>query len=139
VIWRRIGATVLGIIVAVVIVQCAELIVHFMFPPPPGYNMRNMDDVKKFVATLPTLAMVIVLIGWLIGTIAGAFVAAKIGRSRVPAYVLGAFLFLGGVANATMIPQPMWFTAASFIAYVGGSILGAGLGFKPTPAKADLA
>ena len=132
-VWRRIGATVLGVIVAALIVQCAELIVHFMYPPPPGYNMRNMDDVKKFVATLPTLAMVVVLIGWLIGTLAGAFVAAKIGRSRVPAYIVGLFLFLGGVANATMIPQPMWFSGASFVVYIGGAIAGAMLARPAVP------
>ena len=132
-VWRRIGATVLGIIVAALLVQCAELIVHFMYPPPPGYNMRNMDDVKKFVATLPMLAMVVVLIGWLIGTLAGAFVAAKIGRSRVPGYVVGAFLFLGGIANATMIPQPAWFSAASFVVYIGGAIVGAKLGRPAVP------
>ncbi|HYS54550.1 MAG TPA: hypothetical protein VER58_12400 [Thermoanaerobaculia bacterium] len=135
-VWRRIGATILGIIVAALIVQCAELIVHFLYPPPPGYNMRNMDEVKKFVAALPALAMVVVLIGWLIGTLAGTFLGAKIGRSRVPAYIIGALLFLGGIANATMIPQPVWFSVASFVIYIGGTIAGAMLGRPAVPSPA---
>ncbi len=54
--------------------------------------MRDMNDVKKFVASLPVTAMVIVLAGWLVATFVATFVAAKIGRSFVPGY--------GGIANA---------------------------------------
>jgi hypothetical protein len=130
VIWRRIGAVIVGIIVAVLIVQIAELIVHYLYPPPPGYNMRDMNQVKKFVATLPLLAMVLVLIGWAIGTVVGTFLAAKIGRSPAPAYVIGGLLLIGGIANAAVIPQPIWFSVLSFIIYIGGTIIGATSGAR---------
>jgi hypothetical protein len=132
VIWRRIGAVVAGIIVAVLIVQIAELLVHYLYPPPPGYNMRDMNDVKKFVAGLPLLAMVLVLTGWAIGTVVGTFLAAKIGRSPVTAYVVGGFLLAAGIANAMIIPQPVWFSILSFVIYIGGTIIGA----RSTPAIA---
>ena len=126
-IWRRIGAAILGLIVAVLIVQAAELIVHQLYPPPPGYNMRDMNDVKKFVATLPALAMVLVLAGWLVGTVAGTFLAARVGRSAVPAYVVGGLLLIAGIANAIIIPQPVWFSAVSFVIYIAMTFVGTAL------------
>ncbi|MDQ6801104.1 MAG: hypothetical protein M3041_09735 [Acidobacteriota bacterium] len=138
--WRRIGGVIAGIIVAVLVVEIAELAVHYLYPPPPGYNMRDMNDVKKFVATLPLLAMMLVLIGWAIGTVLGTFVASKIGRSRIPAYVVGGLLLVGGIANAVMIPQPVWFSIVSFIIYIGGTIIGAAASrppeLRPTPPPA---
>ncbi len=130
---RRIGAVALGVILAVAIVQVAEFIVHKMYPPPPGYNMRDMNDVKKFVASLPVTAMVLVLAGWLVATLVGTFVAAKIGRSFVPGYIVGVFLVAGGIANALMIPQPLWFSIASFVIYIGGTIAGSHAGRPAVP------
>ena len=127
---RRIGAVVLGVILAVAIVQAAELIVHQMYPPPAGYNMRDMNQVKKFVAGLPVTAMVIVLAGWLVATLAGTFVAAKIGRSFVPGYIVGVFLVAGGIANALMFPQPLWFSVASFVIYIAMTLIGAHFGVR---------
>ena len=125
---RRIGAVLVGVIVAVVIVQVTELGVHMMYPPPPGYNMRDMNAMKAFVAKLPAPAFILVLAGWLIATLIGTWLAAKIGRTAVTGYVVGALLLCGGIANAFIIPQPVWFSIASFVIYVVMTIIGAMLG-----------
>jgi ABC-type uncharacterized transport system permease subunit len=125
VIWRTIGGAIAGIIAAFVIVQVAEFVVHQLYPPPSGYNMRNMEEMKRYVSTLPAFAMVIVLVGQLAGTIVGTFAAARIGRSRIPAYVLGALLLIGGIASAFVIPQPLWFLVVEYAAYICGTIFGA--------------
>ena len=125
---RRIGAVLVGLIVAVVIVQIAEFGVHAMYPPPPGYNMRDMNAMKAFVAKLPTPAFILVLAGWLIATLIGTWLAAKIGRTAVTGYVVGALLLCGGIANAFIIPQPAWFSIASFVIYIVMTIIGAMLG-----------
>jgi hypothetical protein len=125
---RRIGAVVAGLVVAFVLVQAAEMGVHAMYPFPAGMNERDMTQIKAFVATLPTQAFALVLAGWLLGTLAGTFIAAKIGRSRVPAYIAGALLLCAGVANSILIPQPVWFSAVSFVTYVGGTLVSARLG-----------
>ena len=58
---RRIGAVVLGLVIAVAIVQIAELGVHVMYPPPPGANMHDMKVIKAYVAAMPTAPMLLVL------------------------------------------------------------------------------
>jgi len=125
---RRIGAVIVGLIIAAALVEGAEAIVHVMHPFPPGMNEHDFAQVKKYVAALPIDALLLVLAGWLLGTIAGTFTAAKIATTRTPAYILGAILFCLGIVNATIIPQPLWFTIASLVVYVGGTVVGARLG-----------
>jgi hypothetical protein len=131
--WRKIGGAVAGFIIAVLLVQGAEAIVHALYPFPPGMNPHDMNDIKKFVSTLPVLALLLVLGGWLIGTFLGTYAAARIGRSAVPGYVLGGLLLCAGIANSIIIPQPVWFSAASFVIYIGMTLVGARLG-RPAPA-----
>jgi len=136
VIWRRIGGVIVGIIAWFAINQVGEFVVHQLYPPPAVYNMHNLEEAKRYVATLPASAMVIVLIGQLLGTIAGAFAAAKIGRSRVPAYFIGVLLLVAEVVSTFVIPQPLWFVVVVLAVYIGATIAGARLGAKPTPANA---
>jgi hypothetical protein len=121
---RRVGAVLAGLVIAWLFVLGAEAIVHVLYPPPPGADMKNMETIKAFVATLPASAMLLVLAGWALGTLAGTFTATRIGWSVVPGYAVGALLLAGGLANASMIPQPAWPTAASMVAYVVMTWLG---------------
>jgi hypothetical protein len=125
---RRIGAVLAGLVVAWLGVFSSEAIVHKLYPPPPGTNMNDFNQVKQFVATLPIAALVTVLAGWLIGTLAGTFVSARLGRSAVPGYVTGGILLAAGVANAIIIPQPVWFSAVSFVIYIGATMAGSRMG-----------
>lgn len=121
---RRIAGVVAGLVIAFAIVMVAEAIPHKLYPPSPGTNMSDFTQVKAYVANLPLTALLIVLAGWLVATVAGTSVAAGIGRSRVPAYVVGALLLVAGVVNAFTIPQPVWFSAVSFVIYILGTMIG---------------
>jgi len=121
---RAVLGAIAGLVAAFICVQAAEMIVHQLYPFPPGADMNDMATIKKFVATLPRTAMLLVLAGWLIGTLLGTFVAAKIGRSRVPAYVVGVLLLCAGIANSFLIPQPVWFTAVSIVIFVATPFAG---------------
>jgi len=121
---RRIGAVIAGMIVAALLVEGAEAIVHVMHPFPAGMNEHDFSQVKKFVSTLPIDALLLVLGGWLLATIIGTFTATKIGATRVTGYIVGALLLCAGIANAFIIPQPVWFSIASFVIYIGGTVMG---------------
>ncbi len=125
--WRKIGGVVAGLMIAFVIVECAEALVHALYPFPRGMNEHDMNDIRKFVSTLPLLALLLVLTGWLVGTFAGTYAAARIGRGKVPGLILGAMLLAAGIVNSVIIPQPIWFSAASFVIYVVMTVAGTGL------------
>ena len=125
---RGIGAVIVGMIVAFLVVFGAEAISHQIYPPPPGMSMQDMTQVKAFVATLPMSVLLIVLAGHLIATFVATWTAAKIARGPIAAFVVGALLLAAGIVNAFMIPQPLWFSIASFVIYIGATIVGARAG-----------
>jgi len=121
---RSIGAVIAGLVVTFLLVFASEGISHKIFPPPPGMNMSDMVQVKAFVATLPLSALLIVLTGWLIATFVGTWVATKIARGPIAGFILGALLLAVGIANAFIIPQPLWFSITSFVIYIGATVVG---------------
>jgi hypothetical protein len=121
---RSIGAVIAGLVVAFLLVFASEGISHQIFPPPPGMNMSDMVQVKSFVATLPLSALLIVLAGWLIATFVATWVATKIARGPIAGFIVGALLLSAGIANAFIIPQPVWFSIASFAIYIGATVVG---------------
>jgi len=125
---RGIGAVIVGMIVAFLVVFGAEAISHQIYPPPPGMSMQDMTQVKAFVATLPMSVLLIVLAGHLIATFVATWTAAKIAHGPMAAFVVGALLLAAGIVNAFMIPQPLWFSIASFVIYIGATLVGARAG-----------
>ncbi len=125
---RYVGAVIAGLIVAFLVVAGAEGIAHKIYPPPPGTNMQDFEQVKRFVATLPVTAYVLVLAGWLIATFVATWLAAKIARNPLAGYIVGALLLAAGIANAFKIPQPVWFSIVSFVIYIGATIIGSRAG-----------
>jgi hypothetical protein len=128
---RRVGAVIVGMIVAFLLVAGAEGIAHKTYPPPPGTNMQDMAQVKAFVATLPLSVLLIVLTGWLIATFVATWLAARIAGTPMPGYIVGALLLCAGIANAFIIPQPVWFSIASIVIYLGATWVGARAGARP--------
>lgn len=133
---RRIGAVIAGLIVAFALVAGAEGIAHKIYPPPPGTNMQDMEKVKAFVATLPLSVMLVVLTGWLIATFVATWLAARIAGTPIPGYIVGALLLCAGIANAIILPQPVWFSIASIVIYIGATWVGARAGAGPRVAYA---
>lgn len=125
---RGIAGVIAGLVAAWLPVALTEVVNRHLWPPPAGVDMRERSEMFRYVATLPTAAFVLVLGGWLVGTLLGAWLAAKIGRSPVPAYILGAILVTAGIVNTIVIPQPHWFSAISFVIYIGGTLAGARAG-----------
>lgn len=125
---RKIIGVLLGLVVALVLVQLSEMLVHRFYPPPSGVDMHDFSEIKKYVAALPVTALLLVLSGHLMGTLAGTFAAARVGRSAVPGYVLGAFMLAAGVANAFVFPQPLWFSAATFVICIVMTLAGTRIG-----------
>jgi hypothetical protein len=124
---RGFFGVVAGLIASWLPVMAAETIAHRLFPPPQGTDMADMAKVKLYVASLPMAAFLLVLLGWAIATLIGTSVGARIGRHPACGYIVGAMLLAAGVANAVMIPQPLWFSAVSFLLFIGLTFVGVAL------------
>jgi hypothetical protein len=112
---KTILAVLAGVIAGGAIVFVTEAVGHSLFPPPADIDLSNPEDVKRLMASLPAGAFVMVLVGWFLGSLAGAFVAYSISGKPVAAWAVAAIFILFTAMNFAMIPHPAWMIAAGLL------------------------
>jgi len=110
---------------------------HFLYPElgKLAEGMTDREAIRNLLTGAPIGAFLVVIFGWVLGSLAGGFVAAVIGR-RAPighALVLGGFLTLAGIANNLMVPPPLWFWIAGLVVLIPAAYAGARLAPRHTP------
>ena len=107
-----------------------------MYPFPRDLNASDSAAMRDYIRTLPAGAFVFVLIGWALGTLAGAWTAARMaGRSpQLHGNIVGTLLLGTGVANMLMLPHPAWVWILGVITFVACGYGGGRLAARPRPA-----
>jgi len=125
--WRSVLSVVAGFVVAAIVVGLLEAVSHQLFPPPAGINLHDPEQLKTIIDKLPPGAIVMVLVAWAVGSLAGGFVAAlSANRNRLAhAGVVGCLQMLAGGITMLMIRHPTWFVIAAFLIVVPSALLGA--------------
>lgn len=123
---KRIGAVLLGLLAASVVMTVFEFTNSFLFPFPAGIDIDNIDAVRAFTAALPWTAYLLVLLGWFLGALLGGFVVSRFlkAKTRGPALALAMLLIVAGIANNVMIGAPMLMSVLGAAIFLGGSLLG---------------
>jgi hypothetical protein len=138
---RSILAVIAGFVAASVIMMIVETTNGKLLYPELGKRAEGVTDraeIKAIMASAPVGALVVVLVGWALGSMAGGYLATLISR-KAPyghALVLGVLLTLAGVANNLMLPPPLWFWIATFAALLPATYLGASFAPQRAPAGA---
>lgn len=100
-----------------------------MHAPPEGMNTQDREQFKAYVATLPVLGFLVVLLAHqgqaFVGAIVGTLIAGR--RSVVVALAVGAFTLLGCVLMLFMAPGPIWFAVLDVLLPLPLAWLGARL------------
>jgi hypothetical protein len=125
---RSILAVLAGLVVAWITVSLFEFASMHTFPPPPGVDVRDPQQVAALVSRMPAGALALVLAGWVVGAFDGGLVAALIAKHRVPAVVVGALVALSALAMVMMVPHPLWMSIAGVFLPVPAALSGAWLG-----------
>ncbi len=123
---RTVLAVVAGSVVAGVVVAIIESFGHVIYPPPPGLDPSDREALRAAMENAPAGALVLVLIAWAGGTLAGGWVAARLAARSPLAHglVVGAILLGGGLFNMIMIPHPAWFSVAGLLVFLPAAYLG---------------
>jgi hypothetical protein len=126
---RSLLAIFAGLVLGVTVVWLVELPAMLMYPLPPGIDPSDKDAMQKYVATLPTLVVAWGVIAWTAGSLAGAWLAARIaGRGLLlHGLVIGLCFLAMDVAMILFIPHPLWLAVLGFIAPLASALLGAWL------------
>lgn len=129
---RSIAAVVAGFIVASIVMMILEFVnSRFLYPEmaEAAKGMTDREEIRALLAGAPAGAFLAVIAGWILGGVAGGWVAARLaGRATVGhGLVLGALLTLAGVANNLMLPPPLWFWIVSVAVFLPAAYFGARL------------
>ena len=130
---RNILAFIAGFLIGSGLNMAIIIVGPMVIPPPDGVNMSDMD---KFAENLKLLKPANFIAPWLahaLGTLVGAFVAAKIAASheRKLALGIGVVFLLGGIMMVAMYGGPLWFSVLDLIGaylpmgFLGGILAGA--------------
>lgn len=124
-----------GAFVAGLLVWVMELLGSLIYPLPAGMNPDDPAAVKAAMANLPAGALLLVLLGWIVGTFAGAWITA-LRAARAPighGLLLGGLFLVGAVVNMLMIPHPVWFWIVGLAIFLPSAYLGAKRGARSRP------
>ncbi len=131
---RNILAVVIGIVVGgLVNMGLVTMGPAIDLPAGVGTGMTDIEVLKESMKYFEPKHFVFPFLAHALGTLVGAFVAARIAVSRkmACALIIGFLYLAGGVSMVYMVGGPMWFIAVDLLlayipmAYIGGLLAGA--------------
>ncbi len=123
---RTVLGVIAGMVAAIVVIMLVQMVSSAMYPMPEGLTMEDKEGFANYIRSLPALAFIIVIIGYLLGSLAGGFVSTKVAKTKfLPAWIIGGLLTLGGIWNGMIVPQPSWVTIVSLLMFIPGAYFGA--------------
>lgn len=125
---KNILAVVIGILLGSTVNMAIITISSSIIPPPEGADITTMEGLKASIHLFKPINFLFPFLAHALGTLFGAFLAAKIAVSHQMKFALGigVFFLLGGIANVYLLPGPMWFSVVDLVfaylpvAYFGG-------------------
>ena len=147
---RNVLAVLAGFIVGSAVNMTLVVVGSMVVPDPEGVDMKKINDIKDFDEKMVALKyamqkftpahFLFPFLAHALGTLVGAFLAAKLAASHGAKLALGigGFFMIGGITMVVMVGGPIWFIAADLIvAYIPMGLLGAVLAGATSPSQSS--
>jgi len=114
---RIVLAVLAGLVLGSVVNMALITVSGKVIPPPAGADVSTMEGLKASLHLFEARHFVFPFLAHALGALVGAWVASLLapGQAPIPAYVVGGFFLVGGIANAFMLPAPVWFTLVDLL------------------------
>lgn len=114
---RNILGVLVGVIAGGALNMGIIMISGSIIPPPEGVDMTTAEGLAAGMSLLEPKHFLMPFLAHALGTLLGAFIAAKISTKHPMRFALGvgAWNLFGGIMAATMIPAPLWFILVDLI------------------------
>jgi hypothetical protein len=128
---RAIAGILVGLIAAFFAAVLVGIVAaRLTFPVPAGIDAANPRQVLMAFVNIPPATQLALAAAWFAAGLAGAFVARRIGRSGLAAWLVAALVAAYFGLNANILAQPLWvqllWTAAPLLGgLIGNSLLAA--------------
>lgn len=108
---EKLWPVIAGFIAASAVMMVFEFTNSFFFPFPEGMNVMDIEAVHAFTESLPWTAYILVLLGWIGGSFSAGWVTTRFSGERRYrlAFIVGALLTIGGIANNILIGHTILF------------------------------
>ena len=128
---KKILSVIAGIIAGTIVIYLVEIVSLKVYPPPAGVDvMKDKQALIEYIRSAPLSAMLIVLLGYVLGSFVAGWLSARISASIRQPLICGVVLMAFGIMNLVDIPQPLWFSISTTISYIPFAYLGGKLGMK---------
>ena len=135
-VFRLILAVIAGLVVGSLVNMALVMLSAHVIPPPAGVDTATTEGLKAAMPLFEPKHFLFPFLAHAVGTLVGVFIAtlATPGRTRGPAWVVGAFFLIGGIAAVAMLPSPLWFSGVDLVfAYLPMAWLGYRLAARGQP------
>jgi hypothetical protein len=124
---RNILAAIVGFVAGSVVNSGLVNIGPSVVPLPEGADISTMENLRESMKLFKPVNFLFPFLAHALGTLTGAFVAAKLAVSHQMKFAIciGAFYFIGGATAVSMLGGPMWFNVVDLVlAYIPMGFLG---------------
>jgi hypothetical protein len=134
---KTIGKNILVVVAGVIIGGLVNMVLvnigPSVVPLPAGADVSTMENLRESMKLFAPVNFIFPFLAHALGTLAGAFFAARFAtrHSLLFALAIGLFFLIGGIAAVSMLGGPLWFQVTDLlVAYIPMSVLGAALADK---------
>ncbi len=130
---RNVLALVVGVLIGGFVNGFLVSVGPAVIPLPEGADVSTMEGLRESMNIFTPINFLFPFLGHALGTLVGAFIAAKLAVSHHFKFAMGvgAFFLVGGIYMVMSVGGPLWFNAADLIlAYIPMGWLGARLAGK---------
>lgn len=133
---RTFFAVVLGIVAGMGAIALMHAASGLVWPVPAGLDYNDPVQMRAYIAAMPMAPKTAVVGSWLTGAFIGGLVTVLVARHKTMlALVPGLVIAAATIANAMMLPHPMWMPATGVLLAVPMAWLGGALGVRLVRAK----
>ena len=124
---RNILAAIVGFVIGSVVNLGLVTFVMSVIPLPDGTDVSTMEALRENMKLLAPVNFIFPLLAHALGTLTGAFIAARLAASHHMKFAIGigVIFLIGGIAMILNCGGPMWFIASDLLlAYIPMACLG---------------
>jgi hypothetical protein len=124
---RNILAAIVGFVIGSVVNIGLVNMGTSVIPIPEGADVSTMEGLRESMKLFTPANFIFPFLAHALGTLTGAFVAAKLAASHPMKFAIGigVIFLIGGITMAFMCGGPVWFIASDLLlAYIPMALLG---------------
>ncbi|MCB0707103.1 MAG: hypothetical protein KDC34_17425 [Saprospiraceae bacterium] len=127
---RNILAITAGVVLGSLVNMGLIMLSSSVIPLPEGVDQTSMESLKASMHLFEPKHFIFPFLAHALGTLAGAYLAARIAAVQKMRFALGVgvFFLIGGIFNVFALPAPMWFVVLDLVvayipmAWIGGNL-----------------